>query len=81
MISRMNVHISLDEETQRLAEAKAAEMGVSIEDYVRQLVSDDLGRVKRKVDMSVFFDLVTDGPPSNVARDKDKMIAEAVIIS
>jgi hypothetical protein len=74
----MNVRISLDEESQPLAEAKAAQMGMTIEDYIRRLVSDDLGRARQKVDMSVFFDLVTDGPPSDIARDKDKMIAEAV---
>lgn len=58
----MNVRISLDEESRRLAESRAAAMGMTIEDYVRRLVSDDLGRARQKVDMSVFFDLVTDGP-------------------
>jgi hypothetical protein len=53
-------------------------MGVSLEEYVRRLVAADVRPRKRKVDMSVFFGQVTDGPPSKIARDKDKMIAEAV---
>jgi hypothetical protein len=34
--------------------------------------------VKNKADISVVFDLVTKGPATNIARDKDRMIAEAV---
>lgn len=84
----MNVpnQITLDEETQRRAEAKAAELGVSFADYVRGLLAHDLGqpageadaKPQGKPDISIFFDLVTDGPPTNIARDKDKMIGEAV---
>jgi hypothetical protein len=78
----MNVRnqISLDEETQHRAEARAAELGISFADYVRQAIARDLGppQPAKKVDISAVFDLVTDGPPTNIARYKDKMIGEAV---
>ena len=78
----MNVRrqITIDEETQRRAEARAAELGISFADYVRRAIADDLGppRPARKVDVSSLFDLVADGPPTNIARDKDRMIGEAV---
>jgi len=71
--------ITMDPEMQRRAHAKAAELGISFAEYVRRLVASDLGEQKPKPDISIFFDLVEDeGPPTNIARDKDKMIAEAV---
>jgi hypothetical protein len=33
---------------------------------------------RSKVDISLVFDLVDQGPRTNIARDKDKMVAEAV---
>ena len=68
----------MDPETQRRAQAKAAELGISFAEYVRQLVASDLGPPRRKVDVSILFDLVDEGPPTDIARDKDKMIGEAV---
>jgi hypothetical protein len=70
--------ITLDRETQRRAQAKAAELGISFAEYVRRLVADDLGEPKRKPDISIIFNLVDEGPPTNIARDKHKMIGEAV---
>jgi hypothetical protein len=68
----------MDPEMQRRAHAKAAELGISFAEYIRRLVTADLGEPKRKADVSVLFDLVTDGPPTDIARDKDKMLGEAV---
>jgi hypothetical protein len=70
--------ITMDPETQRRAQAKAAELGISFAEYVRRLVADDLGGHKPRADISSIFDLVDEGPPTNIARDKDKMIGEAV---
>jgi hypothetical protein len=36
------------------------------------------GLSTEKPDISILFDLVTSGEPTNIARDKDKMIGEAV---
>jgi hypothetical protein len=68
----------MDVETQRRAQARAADLGISFAEYVRRLVERDLGTTKPKVDISVIFDLVKDGPPTDIANDKDKMIGEAV---
>lgn len=71
--------ITMDPEMQRRAHAKAAELGISFAEYVRRVIANDLGEPKPKADISIFFDLVDDdGPPTNIARDKDKMIGEAV---
>jgi hypothetical protein len=70
--------ITLDPELQRRAHAKAAELGISFAEYIRRLLTNDLGEPKAKADISVVFDLVDEGPPTNIARDKDKMIGEAV---
>ena len=71
-------HITMDPELQRRARAKAKELGISFAEYVRRLVANDIGEQKAKADISIFFDLVDGGPATNIARDKDKMIGEAV---
>jgi len=70
--------ITMDPELRRRAHAKAKELGISFAEYVRRLVANDIGEQKPKVDISILFDLVDEGPPTNIARDKDKMIGEAV---
>ena len=70
--------VTLDPEMQRRAQAKAADLGISFAEYVRRLVASDLGEPKPRTDISIIFDLVDEGPATNIARDKDKMIGEAV---
>jgi hypothetical protein len=70
--------ITMDPDLQRRAQAKAAELGISFAEYIRRLVVGDLGERKPKADISAVFDLVDEGPQTDVARDKDKMIGEAV---
>jgi hypothetical protein len=70
--------ITMDPEMQRRAHAKAAELGISFAEYVRRLVADDLDEAKPKADISMFFGLIDEGPPTDIARDKDKLLAEAV---
>jgi hypothetical protein len=71
--------ITLDPETQRRAQAKAAELGISFAEYIRRLVAGDLGEARKaKPNISIMFDLVDEGPPTNIARDKDKLVGEAV---
>lgn len=68
----------MDPETRRRAQAKAADLGISFAEYVRQLLTQDLGESKPKGDITSVFNLIDEGPPTNIARDKDKMIGEAV---
>jgi hypothetical protein len=70
--------ITMDPELQRRAQAKATELGISFAEYIRRLVADDLGTPKPKPDISILFDLGASREPTDIARDKDKMIGEAV---
>jgi hypothetical protein len=70
--------ITIDPEIQKRAQARAAKLGISFAEYVRRLLAQDLGEPAPKAGISVVFDLVDEGPTTNIARDKDKMIAEAV---
>jgi len=63
---------------QRRAQAKAAELGISFAEYVRRVIADDLGEPRQKVGVSMLFGLIDEGPPTDIARDKDRMIGEAV---
>src|SRR5262245_15746695 len=70
--------ITMDPDMQRRAQARAAELGISFAEYIRRLVAGDLGDRKPKGDISDVFDLGASDEPTNIARDKDKMIGEAV---
>ena len=70
--------IKVDPELQRRAHAKAAELGISFAEYVRRLLANDLGPRKERSDISLVFDIVDEGPMTNVAMNKDKMVGEAV---
>jgi hypothetical protein len=69
--------IALDPELQRLARKRASELGVSFAAYVRELVSADVGKRRRRPNVAAVFALGTSGG-SNVARDKDRMLAAAL---
>ncbi len=73
----IRTQISLDSERHAQARARAAELGVSLAEYMRRLVDRDVARPARTVDRSVVFDL-GGGIPTDIARHKDRMIAEAV---
>ena len=72
--------ITMDPELQKRAQAKAADLGISFAEYVRRLVASDVGQPepKSKPHISIVFDLVDEGPPTDIARDKDQMIGQAV---
>jgi hypothetical protein len=70
--------ITMDPVLTRRARARAAELGISFAEYVRRIVSRDLGEPEAAGDISIIFDLVDEGPPTDIARDKDKMVGEAV---
>jgi hypothetical protein len=69
----------MEPDLQRRARAKAAELGISFVEYIRRLVADDLDAPKKsKPNISALFDLAASGEPTDIARDKDKMIGQAV---
>jgi hypothetical protein len=69
--------ITIDPELQRRAQAKAAELGISFAEYVRRLLASDLGEARPNADISLVFDLGASVEPTDIARDKDKLIGEA----
>jgi len=69
--------ISLEPTMLRRAKARAAELGISLAEYVRRLLARDLGEPGRNADVTEVFNLGASGG-SNVARDKDAMVGEAV---
>jgi hypothetical protein len=77
-MGHQRIQVTMEPELQRRATAKADELGISFAEYVRRLVEQDLGESKRKTDISVLFDLVRTAAPTNIARDKQKMIGQAV---
>src|SRR5215207_8538376 len=70
--------ITLDPDTQRRAQAKAAELGISFAEYVRRLLAEDLGEPKPRADISILFDLGASVEPTDIARNKDKMVGQAL---
>lgn len=74
MMSR--TQIAFDAETHRRARRRAADMGVSLAEYVRRLVALDLTAPQRPANPSAVFDLGASAG-SDIASNKDAMIAEA----
>ena len=79
----MTIHISIPlepDEMHRASEAARAQ-GVTVEDYLRRLVSNHLPTIAApvaKADVSILFDMFETDEPTDIARDKDKMVGEAV---
>ena len=74
----VRTQISLDSEAHRKARQRASALGVSFAEYVRRLVDADLGEPQRAVvDVDAVFDLGSGGE-TDVGRDKDRLVGEAV---
>ncbi len=69
--------VTIDPELQRRAQAKAAALGISFAEYVRRLLAHDLGEHSARADVSIVFDLGASEEPTDIARDKDKLVGEA----
>ena len=74
MMSRTQVVLA--PEIQRRARQRASDLGVSLAEYVRRLVTRDLGSAQTKAAPDLVFDLGRSGG-SDIAKDKDAMVAEA----
>lgn len=76
-IMLFRTQINLPGEDHRRAKARAAELGISLAEYVRRLIRRDLDEERPTADISAIFGLGRSGG-SNVARLKDEYIGEAV---
>ena len=70
--------ISMDKEMLRRARQKAADQRISLAEYLRRLVSKDLGEIPPKGDVRAIFNLFSSDEPTNIRSDKDRMVGEAV---
>jgi hypothetical protein len=77
MTQRTQITLPTDEH--RAARRRAAEQGISLAEYVRRLVHDDLTEAgtKPKSDISAIFGIGNSGG-SNVAEHKDEYVADAI---
>jgi len=67
----------LEAEQHRRARNRAAELGISLAEYIRRLVDADLGQRRARPDVSSVFDLGK-SPDSDIAVEKDRYLGEAV---
>jgi hypothetical protein len=76
MMSR--TQITLEPEIQRRARKRASDLGVSLAEYFRRIVARDLSGAPTNADPAAVFDLGRSGG-SNIAKDRNAMIAEALM--
>lgn len=74
MMARMQISLAPDQA--KLAQTRAAQLGVSFAEYVRRLIARDLGVAPVTADVSALFNLGDSGG-SDIARDKERMLGEA----
>jgi hypothetical protein len=70
--------ISLPPEDHRRARARASDLGVSLAEYIRRLVADDLYSERETAPVDALFDLGSSGDGSDVAAHKDAYVGDAV---
>lgn len=75
----VRTQIALDSEDHRRAKHRAAELNISLAEYVRRAVHRDLGgeEARPKAHISEIFGLFDSGG-SDVAKHKDRYVGEAV---
>jgi hypothetical protein len=76
---RVKIEVSLDDAVMERARAQAAILGMTVEAYLSDLVRQHLPPRDPAVkgDVSGIFGLVKDGEPTDIAKDKDRLIGEA----
>jgi hypothetical protein len=74
----VRTQIALDAEDHHRAKRRAAEMNISLAEYVRRAVRHDLGEKERpKADISEIFDLGASGR-SDISENKDRYLGESL---
>lgn len=74
----VRTQISLPPELHRRAKRRAAEEGVSLSELARRGLEREVGgEPEPKGDISAIFGIMGPGPPSDIAKDKERRLAEA----
>ena len=73
----MRTQIALEPEQHALVKRKAADLGVSMAEYIRRLVERDLRQAGPRADISDIFGLGDSGG-SDIAVDRKRASAEAI---
>jgi hypothetical protein len=71
------MQITLEPHLQQLARNRARRKGISLSEYVRRLIREDVGEVAAQADVATIFG-IGDSGGTHVGRDKHKLIGEAV---
>ena len=74
----MRTQIALEPEKHALVKRRAAELGISMAEYMRRLVDRDLQGAGTHGDISVIFGLGDSGGSDIAAEGKTAAVAEAV---
>ena len=72
----VRTQIRLNSVLHKRIRTRAANLGVSLAEYIRRLIDQDLAGAPRQVDRAVVFDLGS-SKGTDVASEKDFMIGEA----
>jgi hypothetical protein len=73
----VRTQIMLDAEEHRRAKDRARELGISLAEYVRRVVANDLGDARPRVDAAAIVGLFGSGG-SDIARHKGEYLADAL---
>ncbi len=73
----MRTQIDLESEQHALIKRKAADLGISMAEYIRRLVERDLARTGPSSDISDIFG-IGDSGGSDIAVDRKRATAEAI---
>ncbi len=77
-MSTARMQITLDRGTQLKVRRKAERIGVPVAEYVRRVIAADLGGEPPKADIRELFGIASSASPTNIAKDKKAMIADAI---
>ena len=73
----MRTQIDLESEQHALVKRKAADLGISMAEYIRRLVERDLAQTGSSSDISAIFG-IGDSGGSDIAVDRKQATAEAI---
>ncbi len=75
--------VLLDTDLKAAAKRRAAERGLSVSAYIRELIRDDADASSvngsAAGDISILAGLCRGGEPTSIARDKDEIIGQAFL--